>query len=108
MTTGIDKITGPAIPLCLEEVLNYTHAQFGQWLAGEPCIMTYEEREPFKAPWRTADPNTLNGFRQYGPELIGAIKAGKIGLVPAPTLLMARKTDTELRKDLINLAGITF
>jgi hypothetical protein len=94
-------------PTFEELISDYAAAKFGQWLAENLPPLSPELQSQYKARW-SSENSKLNCFRQYGPELIGAIKAGKIGLVPAPTLLTARKTDTELRKDLINLAGITF
>ena len=107
MVADIEQDTGPTLAPCLDDVLSYSPAHFGQWLAENLLPLSPELQSQYKARW-SSENSKLNCFRQYGPELIGAIKAGKIGLVPAPTLLMARKTDTELRKDLINLAGITF
>ena len=83
-------------------------AKFGQWLADNIPSLSPELQSQYKARWQTADPNTLNGLRQYGSELIGAIKAGSLKLHPDQARGIGRMDDRELRKALINLAGITF
>jgi len=95
-------------PTFEELISDYTPAKFGQWLADNIPSLSPELQSQYKARWQTADPNTLNGLRQYGSELIGAIKAGSLKLHPDQARGIGRMDDRELRKALINLAGITF
>lgn len=94
-------------PTFEELISDYTPAKFGQWLAENLPPLSPELQSNLKTPWRTADPNTLNGLRQYGTELIGAIKAGKLKVYPAQAAGMRKMDDRELRRALITLAGIT-
>lgn len=95
-------------PTFEELISDYAPAKFGQWLAANIPSISPELQSQHKERWRTADPNTLNGFRQYGPKLIEAIKAGRLTLHPDQARGIGRLDDRELRRALINLAGITF
>lgn len=99
----------PALPLCLADVLELSPVMFGQWFTEALAKMIpppLEQQDQFKDHWPAADPNVLNGFRQYGPELIDAIKAGKIRMIPAQAKGLSNADESERRKALITFAGI--
>lgn len=99
----------PALPLCLADVLELSPVMFGQWFTEALAKMIpipTEQQDQFKDHWRTADTNVLNGFRHYGPEVIGAIKAGKIRMIPAQAKGLSNADESERRKALITFAGI--
>lgn len=106
MVADIERETGPVLPVCLADVLELKPGKFGQWIVDNLPPLDKQIREQLKAPWQTADPHTLNGLRQYGNDLIAAIKAGKIKLHPAQAQAFANMDDQTCRKTLINLAEI--
>lgn len=89
-----------------EELISTPAPHFGQWLAENILPLSPELQSQYKAPWLIADPNTLNGLRHYGPELIEAIKAGNLKLHPEQAKAFSSMDDQRCRNMLINLAGI--
>lgn len=106
MIAAIERETGPALPLCQADVLDMPPETFGQWFVDTLIPCPLEQQAQFKGPWMRAPEGVLNGFKHYGPELIDAIKTGKVKLSPPQAKGLGSADEPTRRKALLDVAGI--